>query len=88
MNDLEKILSDELLRIESEDWLLSLLISLGSDFANLLGFVRFEHASPEWIDVFLSAISYSSLDSRLWSSVCRCLRHRIVLDSEERPIHR
>jgi hypothetical protein len=64
------------------------LISLGSDFANLLGFVRFEHASPEGIDAFVSAISYSSLDSHLWSSVCRRLRHRIVLDSEERPIHR
>jgi hypothetical protein len=64
------------------------LISLGSDFASLLGFVRFEHASPEWIDAFVSAISYSSLDLRLWSSVCRRLRHRIVLDSEERPIHR
>jgi hypothetical protein len=88
VNELEDILSDESLRIESEDWLLSLLISLGSDFANLLGFVRFEHASSERIDAFVSAISYSSLDSRLWSSVCCRLRYRIVLDSEERPIHR
>jgi hypothetical protein len=54
---------------------------------NLLGFVHFEYASPEGINAFISAISYSSLDSRLWSSVCRRLRHRIVLDSEERSIH-
>jgi hypothetical protein len=88
VNDLEDILSDELLRIESEDWLLSLLISLDSDFVNLLSFVRFEYASLEGIDAFVSAISYSSLDLRLWSSVRRRFRHRIVLDSEKRPIHR
>jgi hypothetical protein len=44
--------------------------------------------SPEGIDSFVSTILYSSLDSRLWSSVYRRLRHRIVLDSDEHPIHR
>jgi hypothetical protein len=88
VNDLKNILWDESLRMESEDWLLSLLTFLGSDFANLLGFARFEYASSEGIDALISAISCSSLDSRLWSSVCCRLRHRIVLDSDERPIHR
>jgi hypothetical protein len=82
-NDLDSILSDDALRLESEDWLLSLLISLGSDFVSLLGHVRFEHLSPSSIDSFVAAISYSSLDSRLWSSICRRLRHRIVLETED-----
>jgi hypothetical protein len=37
VSDLDSILSDESVRVESEDWLLSLLVSLGSDFLCLLG---------------------------------------------------
>jgi hypothetical protein len=75
MNDLEEILSDDSLRLESEDSLLALLLSLGSDFIGLFGFVRFGLLSCKGIDQFVSQISYSSLDSRLWSSICRRLRH-------------
>jgi hypothetical protein len=50
VNDLEEILSDDSLWLESEDSLLALLISLGADFIGLLGFVRFEHLSREGID--------------------------------------
>jgi hypothetical protein len=83
VNDLEEILSDDSLRLESEDSLLALLISLGSNFIGFLGLVRFEHLSREGIDQFVSQISHSSLDSCLWSSICRHLRHRIVLDPED-----
>jgi hypothetical protein len=38
-NDLKEILSDDSLRLESEDLLLVLLLSLGSDFIGLLGLV-------------------------------------------------
>jgi hypothetical protein len=88
VNDLEEILLNDSLRLESEDSLLALLISLGFDFIGLLGLVRFEHLSREGIDQFVSQISHSSLDSRLWSSICRRLRHRIVLDPEDESTFR
>jgi hypothetical protein len=77
------ILSGDARQIESEDSLFAVLISLGSDFSHLLGPVRFEYSSRNGIDSFISAISSSSLDSRLWSSICRRLRHGIVLEASD-----
>jgi hypothetical protein len=44
---LETILSSEELRIESEDWLLKAILSLGSDHSSLLDFIRIEFLSDE-----------------------------------------
>jgi hypothetical protein len=65
VNDLEETLSDDSLRLDSEDSLLALLPSLGSDFIDLIGLVRVEHLGREGIDQIVSQISSSSLDSRL-----------------------
>jgi hypothetical protein len=40
--------------------------------------------SLDGIDSFISQMSYSLIDPRLWSSICRRLRHRIVLEAADR----
>jgi hypothetical protein len=53
---------EESLRLESEDWFVSYLISRGSTFYRMFRHVRFEHLSVEGISTFLTHFSYSNLD--------------------------
>jgi hypothetical protein len=80
---IEDILMQESLQILSEDSLLEYLISLGSNGKALLCHVRYDNLSLERVWTFLSNITYSDIDSRLWDSICCRLRHPIVLESND-----
>jgi hypothetical protein len=81
--EVDKILQEASLELETEDWLVSYLIVRGSDFHELFRHVRFEHLSVSGIDEFLRHFSYSNVDEDIWVSLCRRLRHRIVNDSDD-----
>jgi hypothetical protein len=80
---IEEILMQEWLQISSEDSLLEYLISLGSKGKALLCHVRYDNLSAEGVCRFLSNITYSDIDSRLWDSICYRLRHPIVLEPND-----
>jgi hypothetical protein len=71
--DLQAILESEKLRIESEDWLLTLLLELGSEFYDFLGLVRAEYLSERAIRQLLASISLEEVSEQLWTSLARRL---------------
>jgi hypothetical protein len=83
-DELEDIMKEEeSLRLESEDWFVSYLISRGSTFYEMFRHVRFEHLGVEGISTFLRHFSYLNLDDDIWLSLCRRLRHRIVDNDDD-----
>jgi hypothetical protein len=71
-----RLLNDPRLRIESEDWLFGILDSLiarDSSFFILLDCLEIQYLSVSSISHFISHISIESLNSQLWSSICRRL---------------
>jgi hypothetical protein len=77
----ERIVSSEFLRLDNEDSLLNILSSLG--YFELLGYVECCFLSVSAIELFLKSISLSSLNSHLWSSICRRLRCKLDLSTIE-----
>jgi hypothetical protein len=77
------MMEEESIRLKSEDWLVSYLISRGSIFDEMFRHVRFEHLSVESISTFLRQFSYSNLHDDIWFYLCRQLRHRIVQDDAD-----
>jgi hypothetical protein len=71
---LEQVLRSEQLRIESEDWLLDLILELGSEYRVLLNEVQFEFLSPEGLSKFLEHFDYREITDDIWSSLARRLR--------------
>jgi hypothetical protein len=71
----ESIVSSAFLRIDSEDFLLNLLCSLGH--FELLGYVECIFLSVSGIDALLNYLSLSSLNCVVWDSLCRRLRCKI-----------
>jgi hypothetical protein len=59
---LKAILNLESLKIENEDWLLKLIIELGSTYFELFGSVRFEYLSCSSIDLFFEHIHFEDID--------------------------
>jgi hypothetical protein len=71
LSTLSYILSDDSLRISSEDALYSYLISrfpVNPEYANLLQFIHFEHLSRDSISDFVSAIP-NFITHRLWAAI-------------------
>jgi hypothetical protein len=68
------ILSSENLRLESEDWLLNTIISLGSDYVLLLNFVRMEFLSEEGLCAFFDHYGYCDVSETIWNSFVRRMR--------------
>jgi hypothetical protein len=69
------ILSSENLRLESEDWLLNTIISLGSDYVLLLNFVRMEFLSDEGLCAFFDHYGYCDVSENIWASFVRRMRN-------------
>jgi hypothetical protein len=62
------------LQIESEDWLLNRIISLGSDYTTLLDYLRMEFLSDEGLCTFFDYYGYSDVSECVWESFVRRLR--------------
>jgi hypothetical protein len=85
---LENILSFDSLRIENEDWLLKLIVELGSKCFEMLGSVRFEYLSPSSIDLFFKNVRFEDINSDIWHQLWIRSRHRLVYSSNELPRNR
>jgi hypothetical protein len=72
---LEIILESRSLRIETEDWLLDLICGLGSEYENLIGYVRCEFLSAIGIAKFVETIEIEQIHSVLWNSICSRLQN-------------
>jgi hypothetical protein len=72
-SELKKIVQSNELRIFSEDWLLDLILELGTDYFDLLGCVHTEYLSQGGISRLLESISREQIDDNLWESLCRRL---------------
>jgi hypothetical protein len=57
------------LTIESEDWLIELIFNLGSSYFTLLGEVRFEFLSSNWIDFFFEHFCFEDMNSDIWHHI-------------------
>jgi hypothetical protein len=67
---LHAVLSSDSLKLESEDWLLRLLLfDLGPQYASLLDYVRYEYLSSEGIALFLDQISFCDVTDAIWNSL-------------------
>jgi hypothetical protein len=75
----ERIVSSESLRLMTEDSLLNVLCSLG--YFELFCYVECLYLSSSAIDTLLNSISISSLNSEVWSSICRRLRCSVGLSA-------
>jgi hypothetical protein len=72
-NDLNKILRSGELRISSEDSLLDFILTLGTDYFDLLGCLHCEYLSRSGMRRLLDSISRYDIDDELWVSLCRRL---------------
>jgi hypothetical protein len=70
---LEQLFISEELQIESEDWLLELILELGDDYRRLLNCVKFEFLTTEVLSRFLGQFDYSDVTGEIWSSLARRL---------------
>jgi hypothetical protein len=71
---LDHILSSDELRIESEDWLLELILELGDTYRALLSHVRCEFLSVDGLSKFLGHFHYWDMTAEIWSGLVRRLR--------------
>jgi hypothetical protein len=78
---LNDILESEKLQLSSEDSLVDLILELGDEYLDLLGFVRCEYLTVSGIDRVLNTISVDEIDARLWESLCRRLRLLVRVSS-------
>jgi hypothetical protein len=69
---MDEIISSSSIRIENEDFLLDLIVSLGH--LNLLCRIQCAFLSVSGIDRLLGCVSLSSINSELWTSLCDRLR--------------
>jgi hypothetical protein len=67
------IFSSDELRIESEDWLMETIISLGSGYSRLLDCVQIEFLSEKGISRFTSSFGYCDVSETVWQSLVRRL---------------
>jgi hypothetical protein len=85
---LKNILNLDSLRIANEDWLLQMILELGSSYFELLGSVRFEYLKCSSIDLFFSHICFEDLDCGIWHQLWLRSRHRLIYSSNELNLNR
>jgi hypothetical protein len=83
---LKRIVSSDCIRLRDEDFLLDFILDIGMEGIGLLCYVQSEYLSVSGIDRLLNAVSFDSLDTGLWTSLCRRLRFPIMIRS--RPTSR
>jgi hypothetical protein len=74
IESLSEIVSNESLVVESEDWLLDLILALGRSYYSLLDYVRYEFLSDQGISKFCDEIEYSYVTETIWSSLNQRLK--------------
>jgi hypothetical protein len=73
VDTLDEFLRSEELVIESEDWLLDLILDLGDNYRSLLNAVKYEFVSEEGLSKFLSHFDYCDITDEIWKSLMRRL---------------
>ena len=84
--DLEMVLTNPSLKLDSEDQLYDLIMSLvdmhGDDYLILLRYVEFPFLTKPRLQGFLGSIFPGLVDASVWQSICACLLH--FCDSEQK----
>ena len=77
-SDIELVLTNPLLKLESEDQLYETILSLaaenGDEFLSLLRHIEFVFLSEPKLAEFLGRIFPELLDASVWASLCECVR--------------
>jgi hypothetical protein len=71
---LHRLLSSEFLSIESEDWLLRLLLDLGVDRFDFLGHIEPSFLSSSGLSLFLDEVQFDDVSEAIWSQVISRLK--------------
>jgi hypothetical protein len=85
---LEHLVRSDELRIESEDWLLYLILDLGSEYRCLLDAVKYEFLTREGLSKFLDHFCYSEMTDGIWRSLVRRLRGEKSAEIRDRHVRR
>jgi hypothetical protein len=86
VDTLEQLLRSERLRIESEDWLLDLILELGSEYRRLLNEVKYEFLCSEGLSKFLDSFGYCEMTDDIWTSLARRLRGETPIEFPHRHV--
>jgi hypothetical protein len=78
IESLSSLLSEDELVIETEDWLLELILELGPSYYSLLDYVRYEFLSSNGISQFCDHIDCSEITGKIWSQLS--LRLKGIID--------
>jgi hypothetical protein len=76
------------LQIENEDWLLKLIIGLGSSYFELLGSVRFEYLNSSSIGLFFELVCFEDIDSGIWHQLWLRSRRCLIYSLDELSLNR
>jgi hypothetical protein len=74
VESLFELFSSESLIIQTEDWLLNFILSLGESGHSLLGCVRYEFLSVKWISEFCARIDCSQITPSIWAGLSQRLK--------------
>ena len=78
LSDLERVLANPLLKLESEDQLYDVILSLArenrEDVLVLLRYIQFAFLSESKLDEFLDWIFPNHVNASIWTSLCECVR--------------
>ena len=78
---IEEILNDEKLKIEDEDGLLKMIISMYEEddkYRELFEHVKYENVSSETLHKFIEVFNINHINNGIWNSICQ----RLVLDQD------
>ena len=79
---IEEILNDEKLKIEDEDGLLKMIISMYEEddkYRELFEHVKYENVSSETLHKFIEVFNINHINNGIWNSICQ----RLVLDQDK-----
>ena len=86
LKQLRLILQSKDLKIESENWLFSLILELieekGPEYKTLLDFVSLEFLTETEVTKFLEIIDFEHLSSSVWESICQRLIKSLKVNTE------
>jgi hypothetical protein len=71
---LHRLLSSESLLVESEDWLLRLLLDLGVDRSDFFCYIELSFLSSSGLSLLIDEMTFDDLSEAIWLKVCSHLK--------------
>jgi hypothetical protein len=70
VDQLELILANPFLIVQTEDWLLNFILDQNDEYHTLIRYIPCQYLSSEGIKRYVKSITPNMIDSLLWSSIC------------------